>query len=48
MYFTIEVVDVVKIYNEVKKKAAEIKIDIRKEVWGDQHFAMSILKRDGY
>jgi len=40
MYLTIEVDDVVKIYNEVKKKGAEIKIDIRNEPWGDQHFAI--------
>ncbi len=40
MYLTIEVEDVDKIYNEIKKKGIEIKIDIRNEPWGDRHFAI--------
>ena len=40
MYLTIEVDDVDKIYNDIKKKKADIKIDIRDEPWGDRHFAI--------
>ena len=40
MYLTIEVDDVDKIYNELKKKGVEIKIEIRDEPWGDRHFAI--------
>jgi len=40
MYLTIEVEDVDKMYNELKKKGVEIKIDIRNEPWGDRHFAI--------
>lgn len=40
MYLTIEVDDVDKMYNEMKKKNIEIKIDIRDEPWGDRHFAI--------
>ena len=40
MYLTIEVEDVDKVYNELKKKAVEIAIDIRNEPWGDRHFAI--------
>jgi catechol 2,3-dioxygenase-like lactoylglutathione lyase family enzyme len=40
MYLTIEVDDVDKIYNEIKSKDIEIKIDIRNEPWGDRHFAI--------
>lgn len=40
MYLTIEVDDVDKIYNALKKKGVEIKIDIRNEPWGDRHFAI--------
>jgi len=40
MYLTIEVEDVDKVYNELKKKGVEIKIDIRNEPWGDRHFAI--------
>lgn len=40
MYLTIEVDDVDKIYNDLKKKDVEIKIDIRNEPWGDRHFAI--------
>jgi len=29
-----------KVYNELKKKGVEIKIDIRNEPWGDRHFAI--------
>lgn len=40
MYLTIEVDDVDKVYNDLKKKGIEIKIDIRNEPWGDRHFAI--------
>lgn len=40
MYLTIEVDDVDEWYNKLKKKAVEIKIDIRDEPWGDRHFAI--------
>ena len=40
VYLTIEVDDVDKIYNDIKKKKADIKIDIRDEPWGDRHFAI--------
>ena len=40
MYLTIEVDDVDKIYNELKAKGVDIKIEIRNEPWGDRHFAI--------
>jgi len=40
MYLTIEVDDVDELYREIKKKGAEIKIEIRDEPWGDRHFAI--------
>lgn len=40
MYFTIEVQDVNKIYNSLKERGIEVKIDIRNEPWGDRHFAI--------
>jgi len=40
MYLTIEVDDVDKIYNELKKKGVTIQIEIRDETWGDRHFAI--------
>lgn len=40
LYLTIEVEDVDKIYNEIKKKQVGIVIDIRDEPWGDRHFAI--------
>ncbi|MBP0905037.1 VOC family protein [Mariniflexile gromovii] len=40
MYLTIEVDDVDKIYNELKKQGVKIEIDIRDEPWGDRHFAI--------
>lgn len=40
MYLTIEVEDVDNFYNDLKKKAVEIKTDIRNEPWGDRHFAI--------
>ena len=40
MYLTIEVEDVDKMYNEMKAKKIDIKIDIRDESWGDRHFAI--------
>ena len=40
MYLTIEVDDVDAFYQELKKKGAEIKIELRDEPWGDRHFAV--------
>lgn len=40
VYLTIEVDDVDSIYNDLKQKGIEIKIDIRNEPWGDRHFAI--------
>lgn len=40
MYLTIEVEDVDRVYDELKKKRVAIKIDIRNEPWGDRHFAI--------
>jgi uncharacterized glyoxalase superfamily protein PhnB len=40
MYLTIEVDDVDSVYNVLKKKGVDIKIDIRDEPWGDRHFAI--------
>lgn len=41
VYLTIEVDDVDKIYNDLKNKNIEIKIELRDEPWGDRHFAIS-------
>lgn len=40
MYLTIEVDDVDKIYESIKKSGVPIKIEIRDEPWGDRHFAI--------
>lgn len=40
MYLTIEVEDVDALYEKIKSKGVEIKIDIRNEPWGDRHFAI--------
>lgn len=40
IYLTIEVDDVDQIYQELKDKGVEIKIDLRDEPWGDRHFAI--------
>lgn len=40
MYLTIEVDDVDTIYNDLKNKSVEIKVDLRDEPWGDRHFAI--------
>lgn len=40
MYLTIEVDDVDSLYQALKKKDVEIKIEIRNEPWGDRHFAI--------
>jgi uncharacterized glyoxalase superfamily protein PhnB len=40
VYLTIEVDDVDKVYDEIKKKGCEIVIEIRNEPWGDRHFAI--------
>lgn len=40
VYLTIEVDDVDKIYNTLKNKGVDIKIELRDEPWGDRHFAI--------
>jgi catechol 2,3-dioxygenase-like lactoylglutathione lyase family enzyme len=40
MYLTVEVDDVDQIYNDLKRKGVEIKVDLRDEPWGDRHFAI--------
>ena len=40
MFLTIELEDVDSLYEEIKSKGVEIKIEIRDEVWGDRHFAI--------
>lgn len=40
MYLTIEVEDVDDLYTRVKKRGAEIALEIRDEPWGDRHFAI--------
>jgi catechol 2,3-dioxygenase-like lactoylglutathione lyase family enzyme len=41
IYLTIEVADVDKMYEEIKKKGVPIDIEIRDESWGDRHFAIT-------
>lgn len=41
VYLTIEVADVDKMYQEIKKKGVPIDIEIRNEPWGDRHFAIT-------
>lgn len=40
MFITIEVDDVDKLYQEIKKMDINIIVDIRDEPWGDRHFAI--------
>ena len=40
VFLTLEVDDVDAIYNELKSKKVEIKVELRDEPWGDRHFAM--------
>ncbi|RCS28521.1 glyoxalase [Polaribacter sp. WD7] len=40
MYLTIEVDNVDNLYEEIKSKGVEIKVDIRDEPWGERHFAI--------
>lgn len=40
MYLTIEVDDVDALYQQLKKKGVEIKIEMSNEPWGDRHFAI--------
>lgn len=40
LFLTIEVEDVDTLYDELKNKGVEIKVDIRDEPWGDRHFAI--------
>ena len=40
MYLTLEVDDVDQLYEELKEKGVDIKVDLRDEPWGDRHFAI--------
>jgi catechol 2,3-dioxygenase-like lactoylglutathione lyase family enzyme len=40
MYLTIEVTNVDELYEEIKRKGVEIKVEIRDEPWGERHFAI--------
>lgn len=40
VYLTIEVDDVDKLYEEIRNKGIDIKVEIRDEPWGDRHFAI--------
>lgn len=40
IYLTLEVPDADRLYEEIRKKGVEIRIDIRDEPWGDRHFAI--------
>ncbi len=40
MYLTIEVDDVDSLYEDIKSKGVEIKVELRDEPWGDRHFAI--------
>lgn len=40
MYLTIEMDEVDTLYDELKKKGVEIKIELRDEPWGDRHFSI--------
>ncbi|UTA66709.1 MULTISPECIES: VOC family protein [Emticicia] len=40
MYLTLEVADVDRVYQEMKKKGVAISVDLRDEPWGDRHFAI--------
>jgi catechol 2,3-dioxygenase-like lactoylglutathione lyase family enzyme len=40
LYLTIEVEDVDTMYNDLKRKGVDIKVELRDEPWGDRHFAI--------
>lgn len=40
MYLTIEVENVDELYEQMKAKNVDIKIELRDEPWGDRHFAI--------
>ncbi|MNJ84659.1 Glyoxalase-like domain protein [compost metagenome] len=40
MYLTIEVENVDALYEQMKQKGVEIRIELRDEPWGDRHFAI--------
>ena len=40
MYLTIEVEEVDELYEFIKSKGVEIKIELRDEPWGDRHFVI--------
>jgi len=40
MYLTIEMDEVDSLYNELKSKGVDIKVDLRDEAWGDRHFSI--------
>lgn len=41
VYLTIEVADVDRVYEALKRKGVAIEIDLRDEPWGDRHFAVA-------
>ncbi|PLK44514.1 glyoxalase [Emticicia sp. TH156] len=40
VYLTLEVAEVDRVYEEMKKKGVAISVDLRDEPWGDRHFAI--------
>lgn len=40
VYLTIEMEEVDSLYEELKKKGVDIKVELRDEPWGDRHFAI--------
>ena len=40
MYLTIEMDEVDSLYEELKNKGVEMKVEIRDEPWGDRHFSI--------
>ncbi|MCC5906821.1 MAG: VOC family protein [Balneolaceae bacterium] len=40
VYLTLEIDDVDSMYNDLKSKGVEIKVELRDEPWGDRHFAI--------
>ncbi len=40
MYLTIEIDEVDSLYQELKSKGVEIKVELRDEPWGDRHFSI--------
>ena len=40
MYLTIQIDNVDRLYEEIKSKGVEIKVDLRDEPWGERHFSI--------